>query len=127
VKTSQRRPLVTYLEQSYRVGERNACCVLEVPARRIGTRAMPNSGSNCACASERSRQTRVRFGYRMIRVLLDREGWRVGKDLVYRLYKEEGLGLRKRPAGRRRAVVQRQERFTPTGLNQAWAMDFGAP
>jgi putative transposase len=32
----------------------------------------------------------VRYGYRMIRVLLNREGWQVGKDLVYRLYKEEG-------------------------------------
>jgi hypothetical protein len=42
----------------------------------------------------------------MISVLLNREGWKVGKDLVYRLYKEEGLGLRKRPVGRRRAVVR---------------------
>jgi HTH-like domain len=32
-------------------------------------------------------QTRVRYGYRMIRVLLNREGWKVGKDLVYRLCK----------------------------------------
>ena len=39
----------------------------------------------------------------MIRVLLNREGWKVCKDLVYRLYKEEGLGLRKRPAGKRRS------------------------
>jgi HTH-like domain len=39
-------------------------------------------------------QTRLHYGYRMIRVLLNREGWKVGKDLVYRLYKEEGLGLR---------------------------------
>jgi putative transposase len=68
--------------------------------------------------------TRVRYCYRMIRVLLNREGWKVGKDLVYRLYKEEGLGLRKRPAGRRRAVVHRQERFKPTGPNQVWPMDF---
>lgn len=37
-------------------------------------------------------QTRVRYGYRMIRVLLNREGWKVGKDLAYRLYKEEGWG-----------------------------------
>jgi hypothetical protein len=40
-------------------------------------------------------QTRVRYGYRMIRVLLNREGRKVGKDLVYRLNKERGLGLRK--------------------------------
>lgn len=65
-------------------------------------------------------QTRVRYGYRMIRVLLNREGWKVGKDLVYRLYREEGLGLRKRPPGRRRAVVHRQDRFRPTGPNQVW-------
>jgi putative transposase len=71
-------------------------------------------------------QTRVRYGYRMIRVLLNREGWKVGKDLVYRLYREEGLGLRKRPAGKRRAAVHRRERLRPTGPNQVWAMDFVA-
>ena len=27
-------------------------------------------------------QTRVRYGHRMIRVLLNREDWQVGKDLV---------------------------------------------
>jgi putative transposase len=69
-------------------------------------------------------QARVRYGYRMIRVLLNREGWQVGKDLVYRLYREEGLGLRKRPPGRRRAIMHRQERFRPNGPNQVWAMDF---
>ena len=70
-------------------------------------------------------QTRVRYGYRRIRVLLNREGWKVGKDLVYRLYKEEGLGLRKRPPGRRRAVVHRQERFRPEWApTRVWALDF---
>jgi len=53
-------------------------------------------------------QTRVRYGYRIIRVLLNHEGWKVGQGLVCRLYKEEGLGLRKRPAGKRRAAVHRQ-------------------
>ena len=40
-------------------------------------------------------QARVRYGYRKIRVLLNREGWDVGKYLVYLLYKEEGLALRR--------------------------------
>ena len=66
-------------------------------------------------------QTRVHYGYRMIHVLLNREGWKVGKDLVCRLYKKEGLG---RSAGSKRAVMHRQERFKPTGSNQVWAMDF---
>ena len=65
-----------------------------------------------------------RSGYRMIRVLLNREGWKVGKDLVYWLYKEEGLGLCKRPAGKRHSAVHRQEWFKPTGPDQIWAIDF---
>ena len=45
---------------------------------------------------------------------------------MYRLYKEEGLGLRKRPAGKRHAAVHRQEPLRPTGPNQVGAMDFVA-
>lgn len=69
-------------------------------------------------------RTRVRYGYRKIRVLLNREGWDVGRDLVYRLYKEEGLLLKKRPPRRRRAVRTREERFVATAPNQAWSLDF---
>jgi len=71
-------------------------------------------------------QTRVRYGYRKIRVLLNREGWKVGKKLVYRLYREEGLTLRHTPRKRRRAVQHRRERLRPTGPNQAWSLDFVA-
>ena len=43
-------------------------------------------------------QSRVRFGYRRLPVLLRREGWELGKKRCYRLYIEEGLALpRKRP------------------------------
>ncbi len=72
-------------------------------------------------------QARVRYGYRKIRVLLNREGWEVGKYLVYRLYKEEGLTLKRmKPAGKRKAVRHREERFKATGPDQAWSMDFVA-
>ncbi|MGF6292965.1 transposase InsO family protein [Paraburkholderia youngii] len=36
-------------------------------------------------------QTRVRYGYRRVHVLLKREGWRVSRNRVYRLYAEEQL------------------------------------
>jgi hypothetical protein len=49
----------------------------------------------------------VRYGYRKIRVLLNREGWDVGKYLVYRLYIEEGLSLqRMKPAGKRKITFE---------------------
>ena len=70
-------------------------------------------------------QSKVRYGYRKIRVLLNREGWNVGKYLVYRLYCEEGLCLqRMRPAGKRKASRPRAEKFKATAPDQAWSMDF---
>ncbi|MBB5327825.1 transposase InsO family protein [Edaphobacter lichenicola] len=70
-------------------------------------------------------QARVRYGYRKIRVLLNREGWDVGKYLVYRLYKEEGLTLKRmKPAGKRKASRTREDRIKPTAPNEAWSMDF---
>jgi transposase InsO family protein len=71
-------------------------------------------------------QARVRYGYRKIRVLLNREGWQVGKYLVCQLYKEEGLALKKRPQRRRKAERNREERFVATAPNQAWSLDFVA-
>ena len=100
------------------------CTVLEIGRTTYRYEGRQEQWTELRMRMREIAQTRVRYGYRMIRVLLNREGWKVGKDLVYRLYKEEGLGLRKRPAGRRRAVVHRQERFRPTGPNQVWAMDF---
>jgi putative transposase len=71
-------------------------------------------------------QVRVRYGYRKIRVLLNREGWNVGKYLVERIYREEGLTLQQRRKRRRRVAEHRRERFHPTGPNQVWSMDFVA-
>jgi putative transposase len=68
----------------------------------------------------------VRYGYRKIRVLLNREGWAVGKHLVYRLYREEGLTLRHRPPRRRKAAIVRAHRPPVTRPNEAWTLDFVA-
>lgn len=68
--------------------------------------------------------TRVRYGYRRIQVMLNREGWQAGKDLVWRLYREEGLALRKKLPKRRKMVVHREERFKPRQANDVWSLDF---
>jgi putative transposase len=57
-------------------------------------------------------------------VLLNREGWRVGKYSVERIYREEGLTLHQRQKRRRRIAEHCRERFHPTGRNQVWSMDF---
>ena len=69
---------------------------------------------------------RVRYGYRKILVLLRREGWAVGKKRVSRLYREEGLVLRRTVPRRRCVAVERRERSKVTGPNQVWSLDFVA-
>ena len=71
-------------------------------------------------------QTRIRYGYRKIRVLLIREGWQVGKKLVYRLYREEGLGLRRRPKSGRIASAHSRQKPRAERPNQVWSIDFVA-
>ena len=72
-------------------------------------------------------QTRVRYGYRRVHVLLRREGWKVNAKRIYRLYDEESLKVRsverKKIAGRQRiaqspAVRPNQDRKS-TRLNSS--------
>ncbi len=52
-------------------------------------------------------------------VLLRREGWLVNKKLVYRLYCEEGLGIRRRKPRRRRSVQVREARSATERVNES--------
>ena len=69
-------------------------------------------------------ETRVRYGYRRIHVLLRREGWDVNAKRIYRLYKEIGLQLRKKPPKRRVKAKLREGRCAASCSNEVWAMDF---
>jgi putative transposase len=66
---------------------------------------------------------RRRFGYRRLGWLLEREGAKVNLKRVYRLYREEGLAVRRR-RGRRRAIGARAPIVVPQELNQRWSLDF---
>ena len=67
--------------------------------------------------------TRVRYGYRRLTVLLQREGWRVGKKLIYRLYREQNLLVRTKQR-KKRATQTRVPLAVATAANQRWSMDF---
>jgi putative transposase len=66
---------------------------------------------------------RWRYGYRRLTVLLRREGQVVNHQRVYRLYREEGLSVRRRKR-KRIGAVERQALTIPTGTNERWSMDF---
>jgi putative transposase len=64
-----------------------------------------------------------RYGYRTIRIFLDRQGHVMSADRMYRLWRQEGLQVpRKRP--RRRVATSRPRPLPPTAVNHVWAYDF---
>jgi putative transposase len=69
-------------------------------------------------------ETRVRFGYRRVHVLLRREGWDVNAKRIYRLYKEMGMQLRNKTPRRRVRAKLREDRTDAVRPNDVWAMDF---
>ena len=66
---------------------------------------------------------RRRFGYRRLYLMLRREGVRLNRKKLYRLYREERLTVRKR-GGRKRALGTRAPMTIPQSANQRWSLDF---
>ncbi|WP_322790971.1 IS3 family transposase (plasmid) [Rhizobium indigoferae] len=69
-------------------------------------------------------ETRVRYGYRRVHVLLEREGWGTNIKRTYRIYKDLGLQLRNKTPKRRVKAKLREDRQMAVGPNDVWAMDF---
>lgn len=66
---------------------------------------------------------RRRFGYRRLGILLERDGFEVNHKRLFRVYREEGLAVRRR-RGRKRATGTRSPIAIPDGPNQRWSLDF---
>lgn len=66
---------------------------------------------------------RRRFGYRRLGLLLAREGFAVNRKKLLRIYREEGLTVRRR-GGRKWALDTRAPIASPDLPNQRWSLDF---
>ena len=66
---------------------------------------------------------RRRFGYRRLHILLRRDGILINRKKTQRLYREEGLTVRRR-RGRKRAVGTRAPAPILALPNQRWSLDF---
>jgi putative transposase len=86
--------MVDHLRDHYQASERHACRVLLMVRGTYCYQGHREPWTELRMRIREIAQSRVRYGYRKIRVLLNRQGWDVGKHLVHRLYKEEGLALR---------------------------------
>lgn len=66
---------------------------------------------------------RLRFGYRRLHILIEREGFVANQKRSHRLYREAGLAVRKRHK-RERVAVECCPLQVPSGPNRTWSMDF---
>ena len=122
VTPAVRRSAVAFLCETHEASQRRACEVLSVSRRRVGYRSCKDDG----VLRERLRALageRRRFGYKRLAILLRREGLHHNLKKIYRVYKEEGLSVRKRK-GRKRAIGTRQPLPRPDKAGQIWSLDF---
>ena len=95
LEASRCRQVVDYLHGSYRVSEGRACRVTRLNRGTFRYRSHKDPRTALRMRIREIAQTGVRYGYRKIRVLLNREGWKVGKYLVEPL---SGRGINAAPA-----------------------------
>jgi len=69
-----------------------------------------------------------RYGYRQVTNLLNNEGWCIGKDAVYSIWREEGLQVpqKQRKRGRLWLADGSCIRLRPEYTNHVWSYDFVA-
>jgi len=115
-----------YVMGRYGVSTRRACRLLRTTRSSVYYASRKDPLLALRQRMRELAQTRVRFGYRRLRVLLLREGWEVGKERFYRVYMEEGLALRRKRPWRHATAVHREQRRPATARNDIWSMDFVA-
>ncbi len=117
-----RRHVVGFVRDGFGVSQRRSCAVLGV------------NRSSCRYVSRRPDDPireplrvlaarRPRFGYRRLTILLRREGWVANHKRVYRVYRQEGLAVR-RKRRKKLAAGARVVLPLPVRPNERWSMDF---
>lgn len=107
----------------YEIGIQRACGLILLQRSVYYYRSRARDRSALKMRIRELALARVRFGYVRITVLLRREGWQVGKKLVYRLYRE--LSLQVRTRRRKKLASQKRGAVAPAQrANERWSMDF---
>lgn len=117
---------MTRLQASYGVSERRSCRLMGVARSTCRYQSVADERATLRMRLRDLAASRPHFGYRRLHVLLRREGWQVNAKLVFRLYREEGLGIRRRAPRRRKSCQIRGKKAKLQQCNQTWSMDFMA-
>ena len=123
VRPAAKREAVACLREELQMSERRACSVLGADRKMIRYRSTRPPETELRERLRSLANERRRFGYRRLFIMLRREGEPSGINRIYRLYREEGLGVRKRK-GRKRAIGVRAPILVEARPNARWSLDF---
>jgi putative transposase len=101
-----KREGVAHLQAAMGLSERRACSIVNADRKMIRYRSCRPPATELRTQLRDLANERKRFGYRRLFILLRQDGEPSGINRIYRLYREEGLTVRKRRS-RRRAVGTR--------------------
>jgi putative transposase len=124
MRPARARRLVQHLCASYRISIRRACGVVCLDRSTYHYRHRRPEQVSLRKRIRELAEARVRYGYWRIHILLRREGWAVNHKRTQRLYREEGLQLRRKTPKRKVSAKPREDRVVATAANQCWSMDF---
>jgi len=122
--SERKRALVDMVRSDWKVSVRRACAALQIDRGLYVYKSCRGDQAPVRIRIRQICETQVRYGYRRVHVLMQREGHAVNHKRIYRLYKEMGLQLRNKTPKRRVRAKLRDDRKTATRLNETWAMDF---
>ena len=118
-----KREAVAHLRAVMDLSERRACQIVNADRKTVRYQSRKPPETELRAKLRDLANERRRFGYRRLFVLLRRDGETSGINRIYRLYREEGLTVRKRSA-RRRAVGTRAPILVEARPNARWSLDF---
>ena len=123
VTPAVKRAAVAQVREVHDVSERRACKTLGVDRSLVRYRSIRLDDAAIRIRLRELANERRRFGFRRLGYLLKREGIHMNHKKLLRLYREEGLAVRRRK-GRKRALGTRAPMVVPDGPNQRWSLDF---
>jgi putative transposase len=105
------------------LSQRRVCRVVALDRNTLRYQSRRSDDQGLRARMREIAETKRRYGCPRIYVRLRREGWRVNHKKVERIYREEGLLLRRR-ARKKATAVPRVALPTPTQPGLCYAMDF---